>query len=96
MEIGEAEMELEEEQQMIKDDLHIFQQRLQPEEVDEQQEQSQLKAESDALIAKENDLLSRLRGKVATQNLSLRQRRRMRKTTIVPGKSTSTMMPCQH
>ncbi len=60
MEIREAEMELEEEWQMIKDDHHVFQQRLQTEEVDEQQEQSQLKAEADALVAEENELLSRL------------------------------------
>ncbi len=62
MGIGEAEMELEEEQQMIEEDHHVFQQRLQTKEVDEQQEQSQLRAEADALGAEENELLSRLIG----------------------------------
>ncbi len=44
---------------------------MQTEEVDEQQEQGQLKAETDALVAKENELLSRLGGKAVMKNLSL-------------------------
>ncbi len=58
MGIGEAELELGEVRQMIKEDRHIFQQRLQTEEGDEQWEQSQLKAEAEALVAEENELLS--------------------------------------
>ncbi len=43
---------------MIEDDRHVFQQRLVTKEVDEQWEQSQLKAEADASVAEENELLS--------------------------------------
>ncbi len=70
MGIGEAELELEEEQWMIKEDRHVFQERLQTKEGDEQWEQSQLKAEAEALIAEENELLSRLGGGAMTVKLS--------------------------
>ncbi len=55
---------------MIKEDRHVFQQRLQTEEGEEQQEQSQLKAEAEAIVAEENELLSGLGGKAMMQNLS--------------------------
>ncbi len=44
---------------------------MQAEEADEQLEQNQLKVEADALVAKENELLGRLGGKLVMQNLSL-------------------------
>ncbi len=70
MGIGEAKLELKEEWRMNEEDCHTFQQRLQTEEVDKQQEQSQLKAEAEALVAEENELLSKLGGNAMTQNLS--------------------------
>ncbi len=47
-----------------------FSARLQTEEGDEQREQSQLIADAEALVAEENEFLSRLGGNAMTQNLT--------------------------
>ncbi len=70
MGIGEAELQLEDERQMITEDRHTFQERLQTEQVGEQWGWDQLKAEAKALVAEENGLLNELGSSVVTQNLS--------------------------